>query len=230
MFELFFSFADYIRKYELQRAEGVLLRHLSSVHKVLTQTVPDSAKNDTVREMEIYLRTTIRHIDSSLIEEWERMRSPNYVSPIEQKEPPIPGAEQAKNDLTRDAKSFTSAIRTGIFAFFRGLVNGDYEEALSQLSSARRPNADLWTAGELAQCMDEYYREHECLRLDPEARNIRHTYIVPSEDKKNWKVEQILVDPDGHNDWKAEFLVDLPASNERGEPVVTLCDLGSVAR
>ena len=42
----FRSFSDYIRDYELQRAEGVLLRHLNSVFKVLAQTVPDAAKND----------------------------------------------------------------------------------------------------------------------------------------------------------------------------------------
>ena len=35
MFENFRSFSDYIRDYELQRAEGVLLRHLNSVYKVL---------------------------------------------------------------------------------------------------------------------------------------------------------------------------------------------------
>jgi hypothetical protein len=46
MFENFRSFADYIRDYELQRAEGLLLRHLNSVYKVLAQTVPDSAKTD----------------------------------------------------------------------------------------------------------------------------------------------------------------------------------------
>src|SRR5947199_9329169 len=74
MFEQFRSFADYIKEYELQRAEGVLLRHLSSVHKVLVQTVPEAAKNDAVREMEEYLRTMIRQVDSSLLDEWERMR------------------------------------------------------------------------------------------------------------------------------------------------------------
>ena len=46
MFEKFRSFADYIKDYELQRAEGVLLRHLTSVYKVLAQTVPDAAKNE----------------------------------------------------------------------------------------------------------------------------------------------------------------------------------------
>src|SRR5207249_8725720 len=78
MFENFRSFSDYIRDYELQRAEGLLLRHLSRVDKVLAQTVPDAAKNDTVREMELYLGTLIRQIDSSLLDEWERMRDPSY--------------------------------------------------------------------------------------------------------------------------------------------------------
>ena len=46
MFEQFRSFGDYIRDYELQRSEGLLLRHLNSVFKVLAQTVPDAAKTD----------------------------------------------------------------------------------------------------------------------------------------------------------------------------------------
>jgi ABC-type lipoprotein export system ATPase subunit len=81
MFEEFRSFADYIKIYELARSEGVLLRHLSSVHKVLAQTVPDSAKNETLREMELYLSTMLRQIDSSLLEEWEKMRDPSYQAP-----------------------------------------------------------------------------------------------------------------------------------------------------
>ena len=43
MFENFRSFAEYVLDYELQRAEGLLLRHLNSVYKVLSQTVPDGA-------------------------------------------------------------------------------------------------------------------------------------------------------------------------------------------
>src|SRR5438045_989528 len=99
MFESFRSFSDYIRDYELQRAEGVLLRHLNSVFKVLAQTVPDSAKNDTVREMELYLSTIIRQVDSSLLDEWEKMRDPNYHAAASKEVRP-PGAEEAANDIT----------------------------------------------------------------------------------------------------------------------------------
>ena len=92
MFESFSSFGDYIRSYDLERAEGLLLRHINGVFKVLAQTVPDSAKTDAVNEMEIYLSTMIRQIDSSLLEEWKKMRDPSYQA-LESKEIRPPGAE-----------------------------------------------------------------------------------------------------------------------------------------
>jgi hypothetical protein len=60
MFEGFRSFSDYVQEYDLERAEGLLLRHLSSVYKVLVQTVPDGAKTDAVREIELYLAGAAR--------------------------------------------------------------------------------------------------------------------------------------------------------------------------
>ena len=81
MWEGFHSFADYVVRYDVQRAEGLLLRHLSNVHKTLTQIVPDAAKDDVLREMEVYFAAMLRQVDSSLLEEWERMRDPAYVAP-----------------------------------------------------------------------------------------------------------------------------------------------------
>ncbi len=221
MFESFRSFSDYIRDYELQRAEGVLLRHLNSVFKVLSQTVPDSAKNDQVREMELYLSSMIRQVDSSLLDEWEKMRDPNYQR-TETKEVRPPGAEEADKDITRDTKAFSAAIRNRIFSFLRGLVNEDFESAIAGLDSPNDADGQSWTAERLTRALDAYYADHERICLDPEARNLRHTYVVPSEDKKTWRVQQMLVDPEGHNDWVAEFAVDLAVSRQTGEPVVSL--------
>jgi superfamily II RNA helicase len=227
MFEQFRSFADYIKDYELQRAEGLLLRHLSSVHKVLAQTVPDAAKNDAVREMELYLSTMIRQVDSSLLDEWEKMRDPNYQR-AETKELRPPGAEEAAKDVTHDTKAFTAAIRNRIFTFLRGLVIGEYEQALSALTSANQPDGEVWTADRLRLAMDTYHGEHQFICLDPNARNLRHTYVVPSEDKRNWRVQQMLVDPDELNDWVAEFEVDLAESRASGEPVIRLRRIASL--
>ena len=234
MFESFRSFSDYIKDYELQRAEGVLLRHLNSVFKVLAQTVPDAAKNETIREMELYLSTMIRQVDSSLLEEWEKMRDPNY-RPAETKEARPPGAEEAARDITRDPKAFTAAIRTRLFSFLRGVVIGDYEQALSSVQSSGSgildpaSSADPWTPDRLRAAADSFFVEHQQIRLDPDARNLRHTHVVPSEDKKTWRVQQVLVDPDEHNDWIVEFEVDLIRSRDLGEPVLLLRRLGSLS-
>jgi len=227
MFEEFRSFADYIKLYELHRAEGVLLRHLNSVFKVLAQTVPDAAKNDQVREMELYLGTMIRQVDSSLLDEWEKMRDPNY-RPNETKEVRPPGAEEAAADITRDTKAFTAAIRIRIFTFLRGLVVGDFEPAIANLNSPLDAEGQPWTVARLQQAVETYHADHERICLEPDARNVRHTYAVPSEDKKSWRVQQMLVDPEAHNDWVAEFEVDLGESRKLGEPTLRLRRLGSL--
>ncbi|HOC54672.1 MAG TPA: DUF3516 domain-containing protein [Verrucomicrobiota bacterium] len=227
MFESFRSFSDYIRDYELQRAEGILLRHLNGVYKVLAQTVPDAAKNDVVREMELYLGTMIRQVDSSLLDEWEKMRDPSYQR-AETKEARPPGAEEAAADITRDTRAFTAALRNRIFSFLRGLVNADFEQALAHLSSPQDPDGQPWTAARLQQALDLYHTEHERICLDPNARNLRHTYVLPAEDKRTWRVQQMLVDPQEHNDWVAEFEVDLARSREAAEPVLRLVRLGGL--
>ena len=228
MFEEFRSFADYIKIYELQRAEGLLLRHLSNVHKVLAQTVPDAAKNDTLREMEIYLATMLRQIDSSLLEEWEKMRDPAYVPRGEQPEVRPPGAEEAGRDITRDVQTFTAAIRNCIFTFLRALTSGDLDAALASTNAHPSPDDEPWTTDRLRRALEAYHADHEYLRLDPEARNVRHTYVTPSEDRRTWRVQQMLVDPAEANDWVAEFHIDLAASREAGEPVLQLRRFGSL--
>ena len=244
MFESFRSFSDYIRDYELQRAEGVLLRHLNRVYKVLTQNVPDAAKNDQVREMEVYLGSMIRQVDSSLLDEWEKMRDPNFLR-TETKEVRPPGAEEAAQDVTRDTKAFTAAIRNRIFVFLRGLVIGDYEQAIANLfpsaggadlpvgqDAPQRVPTDAegqpWTADRLHAAVEAYHVEHDHICLDPNARNARHTYVVPSEDKQSWRVQQMLVDPEGDNDWVAEFEVDLAQSRALGEPCLRLRRIGGL--
>jgi superfamily II RNA helicase len=227
MFEAYRSFSDYIRDYELQRAEGVLLRYLNRVFKVLSQTVPDAAKNDTVREMEVYLGAMLRQIDSSLLDEWEKMRDPNYQR-AETKELRPPGAEAADQDITRDTKQFTATIRNRIFAFLRGLVIGDWDAAMANLSSAEDGDGQPWTPARLETALEAYHADHKFICLDPNARNARHTYIIPGEDQKTWRVQQMLIDPEENNDWVAEFEVDLAVSRQHGEPAIKLRRIGSL--
>ena len=189
--------------------------------------MPDTAKNDQVREMELYLGTMIRQVDSSLLDEWEKMRDPNYQR-AEAREVRPPGAEAAAADITHDPKAFTAALRNRIFIFLRGLVAADYETALANLDSPLDADGATWTAVRLDQIMEVYEADHERLCLDPNARNARHTYVTPSADKKLWRLQQMLVDPAGDNDWVAEFEVDLDESRKLGKPILRLRRMGSL--
>jgi hypothetical protein len=189
-------------------------------------------KTEQVLEMEIYLRTLLRQVDSSLEEEWERMRDPEYQpfggagSRAMNLRPPGETAEA--RDITRNAKAFTAAIRTRVFTVLRGWSTGDVGAALGALDRQDDAAGEAWTEERLRAAFVEYRAGHERLRLDPEARNTRHTYVRPSEDGEVWRVQQMLVDPEMTNDWVAEFEVDLAKSRESDEPVIQLLRLGGL--
>ncbi len=232
MFEQFRSFAEYVMDYEIQRSEGLLLRHLSSVYKVLSQTVPDLVKTDQVLEMEEYLHILLRNVDSSLADEWERMKDPDYqrfgpAAPRGQDLRP-PGAKEEAPDVTRDTKRFTAAIRTRVFTFLRAWSIGDSAAALAVLDHPADEADQAWTPERLQPAFEAYRTGHERLRLDPEARNLRHTHVSTAADERRWRVEQVLVDPEMNNDWVAEFEVDLAASREANRPVIRLQRLASL--
>ena len=238
MFENFRSFAEYVLDYELQRSEGLLLRHLNSVYKVLSQTVPDGVKNDDVREMEVYLRTMLRAVDSSLEDEWERMRDPAYrplasaARGAESLRPP--GAEAAAADITRDSKAFTALVRTRIFTMLRAWSIGNHAAALEAVDVPRGDDGDAepiapWTTERLKDAWDTYKAAHGYLRVDPEARNLRHTHVQSTEDGRRWLVQQVLVDPELENDWMTEWVVDLAASRAANQAVMWMIRLGEIA-
>ncbi len=74
MVERCISFNDYVREYELQRSEGLLLRYLSEAYRTLARTVPETYRSEPVEDVLDFLRATVRTADSSLLDEWERLR------------------------------------------------------------------------------------------------------------------------------------------------------------
>ncbi|MGN6386963.1 MAG: DEAD/DEAH box helicase [Verrucomicrobiota bacterium] len=227
MLENYYTFADYIREYELQKVEGVLLRHLMSVYKVLEHTVPTAAKTEPVQEVETLLKIMIRQVDSSLLDEWEKLRNPEYIAREVSEVRPgsTPGEPE---DVTRNKRAFTTAIRSDIFSMLRGLAMRNCPAALEPLDSLADAEGQEWTVPRLEQLLLTYLKEHERILLDPEARNMRHTYIKPSEDNKSWIVRQTLVDPEGFNDWSLDLEIDLAKSRELGKPHLRLLSLGAI--
>lgn len=212
MFEGYQSFADYIHVYDLQRAEGLLLRHISAVYKVLDQTVPTLAKTDVVLEVIEFFTTMLRQVDSSLLDEWERLRNPDWIPPTEEELPPPP------LDITRDRKAFRMLVRAEIYSFLRELGAGRYLESLALLSP---DSASEWDAARLDSAFAGFYQEHTRIRLDAPARNVQNTRF-DEENPERWKIEQRLVDPEELNDWYVFLEVDLSEARTAGRPLLHL--------
>lgn len=229
MFERYLSFADYVRDYGLERVEGLLLRHLSQVWKVLAQTVPENAKTDEVVEMEDYFRELIRGVDSSLLEEWERLRHPEFVAAETADKPVRP----ASFDVTRDVASFRRLVRTAIFGFLQDVAAREWQSAWSRLQTGA---ATVAAEGEpisadarrLEARFEKYFVARGRFRLDPEGRATKHTHWQENREAGGWEIAQMLIDAEEHNDWEARFVVSLAASRTENRPVVQFVGLEAV--
>ena len=237
MLEGYFTFSGYVKRYGLERSEGLLLRHLNGVYKVLANTIPDSAKTEQVREMEYFFVDLVRRVDSSLLEEWERMRDPDF-KPADRPEALPPGAEEAARaaarDVTLDTAAFAASIRARIFAFLASLSRLDCAGALEALSEgapetgpAPAAGMSAWNEHRLREALEAYRAEHGMFRLDPEGRAARHTLVDEAIDPGGIRrVTQMLQDGADLNDWSAVFAVDLAASRSAGAPILRLEGFG----
>ncbi len=225
MFERYQSFPAYVREYGLERSEGLLLRHLMQVFKVLAQTVPDSAKTPEVVEMEDYFRELIRGIDSSLLDEWERLRNPEFVSADTTDKP----ARPASYDITRDAEGFRRLVRTAVLGFLQDAAAHDWEAARFRFA----PETDTGTEAEkLAEArriekeFAAYFEQRGRFRLDPEGRAAKHTHWEEDRDADELHVFQMLIDPESANDWDAQFTVSLAPSRAENRVVIRFESVG----
>ncbi len=217
MFERYSSFADYVKFYGLMRAEGLLLRHLTNVYRVLVNTVPPDFKTEAVDEVITYIEHLLRVTDSSLLDEWETLRDPDY-QPVQDEAVPVPAAGAI--DITRDREGFTRLVRNEIFSFLRLLANQNYRELGEAYDLDRLFPDAQWKYTALEQAMVAYYESHEWIRLDPGARTKAHTRIKESDDRETWVVEQTLVDPEELND--LQFVFELSITEARANGAVKL--------
>src|SRR5690242_15511267 len=100
------SFPEYVQFYGLSRSEGLVLRYLADAYKAVRQTVPDEAKTEELTDLIEWLGELVRQVDSSLIDEWERLRNPSdedLVAAIDDRPPAVTGNVRAFRVLVRNA-------------------------------------------------------------------------------------------------------------------------------
>jgi hypothetical protein len=218
MFETYQSFPDYVKEYELERAEGLLLRYLSDVYKTLVQTVPLPAKNADLDEIVSYFGAIVRAVDSSLLDEWERMRGRASAG---DDAAPRSEADRGGVDVLWDEQALTVLVRNAAFGLTRALARKDWEGAAALLE----PGPDPWTPVRIQKAMEAFWAEHTAIRIDPVARGPSNLRVEKGETV--WKIEQIIIDPEGDNDWVFRCDVALGPSREAGRPLLELHHLGT---
>lgn len=211
MYERYSSFSDYVKHYGLMPAEGLLLRHLTNVYRVLVNTVPPSYKTEPVRECITYLEQVLSVTDSSLLDEWQGLKRGEQATDLQQSSNRV-----VASDWARDPDELKRRVRNEVFHFVRLLANKAYPRLatvydLQQLYPSARHRDQA-----LADTMATYYAEHDWIRLDPAARNGAHTHIDESDDRTSWRIEQTLVDPAELNDYQVVFELSLAQVRESG--------------
>ena len=73
MHERAMTFGEYVNHYGLKRSEGLLLRYLSDAYRALVQNVPAEQQTPQLHELTGWLGALVRGVDSSLLDEWERL-------------------------------------------------------------------------------------------------------------------------------------------------------------
>ncbi|MBT9410054.1 DUF3516 domain-containing protein, partial [Salmonella enterica] len=71
-----------------------------------------------------------------------------------------------------------------------------------------------------SDALDAYFAEHDDIGTGPDARSSR--MLLLTEGPTAWTARQIIDDPAGDHDWGISATVDLAASDEAGEAVVTV--------
>ena len=237
MWEQAMGFTDFVRRYELARSEGLVLRYLSDAYRTLRQTVPDAHRSPDLETLIEWLGETIRQTDSSLIDEWEALSHPDEVIGHRDEPPPPP------RPLSAQDRVLTAMVRNAMFARVTACARDDLD-ALMRLERAAadrfEPPRDVvmtrsrWDGG-----LEAYYAEHDTIATDGDARGPAYFWMGPEEKgeppgapegttARLRQVRQTLADPHGHRDWVISAVVDLDATDAAGELVLAATILRSL--
>ena len=207
MWERAMSFGEYVAFYRLARSEGAVLRYLADAYRALRVGVPGDARTEQVDDMVEWIGELVRQVDSSLLDEWERLTHPGATAPVVEVAAPA-------RPLTANTRAFRVLVRNALFRRVELAARRD-AYTLGELDAVSGWDAQAWQ-----QALDAYFAEHDRLFTGADARGPE--LFVVTEEPGRWLVRQIIDDPEGHHDWGISAVVDLAASDEAGAAVVAV--------
>lgn len=217
MIEKACDFNNYVIEYGLERQEGSLLRYLSQVVKVCEQNIPQQYKDERVEEIITYLRTLVRRIDSTLLDEWENMVNPGEKRPEQEALVPIKVAV----DIAKDRKSFMRRLRAEVRLLLSALAKNDYEKVILALRPGSAPFNDDKGLGAF---MAPFYQEYQHLNCSHKAVLSEQT-LITEKAPRCWSINQVLLDDEGATEFALDLEVDLNKPYDQDLPVIELVGL-----
>ena len=221
MHEKAMTFAEYVQVYSLDRTEGVLLRYLADAYRALRQTVPEEARTEELSELIEWLGELVRRTDSSLLDEWERLRNP-----LDETGADAPGGidDDTPPPITTNPRAFRALVRGALFRRVEMAARERYA-ALGALGDLDTDGAS-WDTDRWADALDPYYDDHDEILTGSPARGPGLFQVT--ERGTTWEVRQLLDDPAGDHDWRIDAVVDLLASDAAGEVVLQIAAVGAL--
>jgi hypothetical protein len=216
MYERYVSFNEYVKRYGLERSEGVLLRHLSQAYKTLKQNVPEQYKTELVYDVIAYLRELIARADSSLVEEWEELRGEGFdIGKLIDETPP---------PLDADPTEFRARVRAEIRSIIAALADENYEEAAGLI---RQATGAIWTPFRFERELEPFLEEYDHIVWNHRARRTDLVQIDRVEPGL-WRFTQVLCDPQEDNMWYLQGRIEVPdPTAEASTRLIILETIGS---
>ncbi|WP_029260090.1 MULTISPECIES: DEAD/DEAH box helicase [unclassified Microbacterium] len=212
MYERAMSFGEYVAYYKIARSEGVVLRYLSDAYRAASQTIPEELKDEDLRDLIEWLGELVRQVDSSLLDEWEELIAGVDNGRFDPHAPDEPIVPPAPKRLTSNIRAFRILVRNELFRRVQLAAREDVN-ALAELDPGF--GADAWS-----DALDGYFSDHDEILTGADARSSK--LLILTEGPTAWTARQILDDPAGDHDWGITATIDLAASDEAGQAVVTV--------
>ena len=203
------SFATFVRRYRLERSEGLVLRYLTDAWRTLDRSLPDDVYTDVAggrrrvarRADPRHRRHAARRVDAA----WPARRSTTTSRPRR----PAPMRQPVRR--RRGAPRCAPRRSAGSSCWPPG-------------RTPRWPSAAAGARQRLAEAMAPYWAEYDAHRH--RRRRPVGGPVHAREEPDRWVVTQRLADPAGDGEWRFVAVVDLELARAEGAPTLRLEELG----
>jgi superfamily II RNA helicase len=207
------TFSTIVRRYRLERSEGLMLRYLTDAWRALDRGLPEEAFTPSLEDVIDWLTAMIRATDASLLDEWTRLSGGEVIDRA---------APEALDTLavapTGPPASWKTTVRTAVFGWVELLAAMNHETLAQRCG---------WTVEALIAAIGPYWQSYTRIEIDADARSGQWFHL--SEHPTRWVITQRLCDPHGDHDWCITAEVDLAAAMEEGAPLLQLVSLGPLS-